>query len=286
MVAENISALNAAVFIKLFTPLHFSGFFSLTMSVGRGTLMSPLLELSWQLFSLRGYLAKWSRELTGESNRLAVTFLAVPTWKKYPTSGCKCIKRDGQTQYLTLTLWWPLFQFLNICACVCVLSCVQLFVTPMHSTHQEFSMEFSRQEYWSGLPFPTPGDLPDPGMEPESAVSPSLAGGFFTTSTTWEAHSFVYQYIIKPPVMCIWVPWFTFIAFEKQHDLSFSIISLQAPLIDITCLKEPLALGCLIFSTGWMLWDFLSIFLRTSGLAITQSFDLVFEECALVRLRY
>ena len=187
MVAENISALNAAVFIKLFTPLHFSGFFSLTMSVGRGTLMSPLLELSWQLFSLRRYLAKWSRELTGESNRLAVTFLAVPTWKKYPTSGCKCIKRDGQTQYLTLTLWWLLFQFLNICACVCVLSCVQLFVTPMHSTNQEFSMEFSRQEYWSGLPFPTPGDLPDPGMEPESPASPALAGSFFTASTTWEA---------------------------------------------------------------------------------------------------
>ena len=40
------------------------------------------------------------------------------------------------------------------------------------------SMEFSRQEYWSGLPFPPPEDLPDPGIEP---VSPALAGGFFTT---------------------------------------------------------------------------------------------------------
>ena len=39
-----------------------------------------------------------------------------------------------------------------------------------------------RQEYWSGLPFLSPGDLPDPGMEPES---PALAGGFLTTSTTW-----------------------------------------------------------------------------------------------------
>ena len=43
------------------------------------------------------------------------------------------------------------------------------------------SMGFSRQEYWSGLPFPTPGDLPDPGIEPASPVSPTLAGGFFTT---------------------------------------------------------------------------------------------------------
>ena len=42
-------------------------------------------------------------------------------------------------------------------------------------------MEFSRQAYWSGLPFPTPGDLPDPGIEPTSLVSPALAGGFFTT---------------------------------------------------------------------------------------------------------
>ena len=105
-------------------PVHFLGFFSLTISVGRGTLMSPLLELNWQLFSLRGCMAKWSRELTGESNRLAVTFLAVPTWIKYPASGCKCIKWDGQTQYMTLTLWWPLFQFLDICACVCVCSVV------------------------------------------------------------------------------------------------------------------------------------------------------------------
>ena len=42
-------------------------------------------------------------------------------------------------------------------------------------------MEFSRQEYWSGVPFPSPGDLPNPGIEPASLVSPALAGGFFTT---------------------------------------------------------------------------------------------------------
>ena len=46
-------------------------------------------------------------------------------------------------------------------SCVCMLSCVRLFVT-----HQApLSMEFSRQEYWSGLPFPSPGDFPDPGIE-------------------------------------------------------------------------------------------------------------------------
>jgi len=48
-------------------------------------------------------------------------------------------------------------------------------------------MGFSRQESWSGLPFPPPGDLPNPGIEPASFISPALAGGFFTTGTTWEA---------------------------------------------------------------------------------------------------
>ena len=47
-------------------------------------------------------------------------------------------------------------------------------------------MGFSRQEYWSGLPCPPPGDLPDPGTEPKSLKSPSLASGFFTTSIIWE----------------------------------------------------------------------------------------------------
>ena len=51
-------------------------------------------------------------------------------------------------------------------------------------------MEFSRQEYWSALSFPPPGDLPDPGMNPSmSLVSPALAGGFFTTVPpgTWSS---------------------------------------------------------------------------------------------------
>ena len=50
----------------------------------------------------------------------------------------------------------------------------------MTLAHQApLSMEFSRQEYWSGLPFPPPGDLPDSGVEPTLAVAPALAGGLF-----------------------------------------------------------------------------------------------------------
>ena len=50
------------------------------------------------------------------------------------------------------------------------------------------SMGFSRQEYWSGLLYPSPWDPPNSGIEPASRMSPALAGGFFTTSATWEAH--------------------------------------------------------------------------------------------------
>ena len=49
------------------------------------------------------------------------------------------------------------------------------------------SMGFSRQEYWTGLPCPLPGDLSDPGIDPTSLMYPALVGGFFTTSTSWEA---------------------------------------------------------------------------------------------------
>ena len=61
--------------------------------------------------------------------------------------------------------------------------------SPWTVAHQApLSMGFSRQEYWSGSPFPPPGDLPNPGIEPLSVISPALAGGFFTTSAAWEAH--------------------------------------------------------------------------------------------------
>ena len=72
-------------------------------------------------------------------------------------------------------------------------SCVRLFVTPWIVTHQAaLSMGFSRQEYWSRLPCPPLGDLPNPGIESMSLMSPALAGGFFTTNTMWEAHFMVW----------------------------------------------------------------------------------------------
>ena len=56
----------------------------------------------------------------------------------------------------------------------------------LYACQAPLSMGFLRQEYWSRLPCPPPGDLPDPGIEPASLTSPALAGRFFTTSATWE----------------------------------------------------------------------------------------------------
>ena len=65
---------------------------------------------------------------------------------------------------------------------MCVLSRVQLFVTPWTIAHQApLSVGFSKQDYWSGLPFPFPGDLPDPGIETVFLVSPAFPGRFFVT---------------------------------------------------------------------------------------------------------
>ena len=64
-------------------------------------------------------------------------------------------------------------------------------------------MGFSRQKYWSGLPWPLPGHLLNPGTEPASLMSPALAGRFFATSTTQEAHT--YTYIPPCPFFFFWI---------------------------------------------------------------------------------
>ena len=74
------------------------------------------------------------------------------------------------------------FFYKIVCVCVCMCSIVPDSATPWTVALQApLSVGFSRQVYWSGLPFPTSGHLPDPGIEPSSLVSPVMAGGFFTT---------------------------------------------------------------------------------------------------------
>ena len=68
-----------------------------------------------------------------------------------------------------------------MCACSSCFSCAQLFVSLWTAAHlAPLAMGVSRQDYWSGMPCPSAGDLPDPGSELRSPVSPALAGGFFT----------------------------------------------------------------------------------------------------------
>ena len=106
-----------------------------------------------------------------------------------------------------------LFIYFIHCVCMHVHSHVWLFPTPWEKTDRQtvvyqapLSMEFTRQEYWSRLPFSPPGDLPHPGNEPASLVSPLWASGFFNHCVTWEVpkHSggyllIPYSWFIPPP---------------------------------------------------------------------------------------
>ena len=92
-----------------------------------------------------------------------------------------------------------------VCACVCVHMCAQSCLTlqlhgPYPAPQTLLSMRFPRQEYWSGLPFPSPGKLLDPRTEPTSLASLAslaLAGGFFTTKSPGKPYVHIYTHIRK-----------------------------------------------------------------------------------------
>ena len=80
-----------------------------------------------------------------------------------------------------------------VCVSVCLCACTQSCPTLCDPMDAPLSKEFSRQEYWSRMPFPMPRDLPNPGVEPVVSFSSSaLAGRFFNHSTTWEASNSCY----------------------------------------------------------------------------------------------
>ena len=119
-----------------------------------------------------------------------------------------------------------------MCVCVCVgmymcewvtNSCLTL-ATPWTMPHQTpLSMEFSRKEYWSGLPFPPPGNLIDPGIKPEFSVSPALEGGYFTTETL-----LVVSQLLSPARLFA-TPWTA----ALQASLSFTISQILLKLMSI-----------------------------------------------------
>ena len=83
--------------------------------------------------------------------------------------------------FMYIFVWTYVFTFLG-----CIYIC-KSGIAGTSSNYVPLSMRFPRQEYWSGWPFPSPGDLPSPGTEPVSLTSPALSRWVFTTSTTWEA---------------------------------------------------------------------------------------------------
>ena len=144
---------------------------------------------------------------------------------RYPLAGFCTSSRS----LLKFTLRWALLWL-----CVCMLSQVWLFATPWIIAHQApLSMKYSRQEYWSGLPFSSPGDLPDPGIELTSLVSLELAGG--SHWATWEAPPslaalstiaafppnsfftfslfFFLQHLSVQNILCIFVSYVNFVSF-------------------------------------------------------------------------
>ena len=126
----------------------------------RGRRRSGMSERSWlrRRPLLRPRLSLWIEgETTGRTEQSSMIAPLPPQWAGVRESACMPCK---------------LSRFSHVC----------LFATPWTVTCQTpLSMGFPRQEYWSGLPvISSPGDLPDPGIEPSSLASPTLAGGFFT----------------------------------------------------------------------------------------------------------
>ena len=91
----------------------------------------------------------------------------------------------------------------TVCVCVCILSPSPTLCNPMNCSHQApLFMRFSRQKYWSGLPFPPLRNFPNPGLKPTPLVAPALAGRFFSPSTTQEAcESIMCMSLFRCPVM-------------------------------------------------------------------------------------
>ena len=124
-----------------------------------------------------------------------------------------------------LTVWKYMCCVCIWCICTQSLSFVWLFVIPWTVACQApLSMGFSRQEYWSGLPFPTPEDLPDSRIKPMSPASPALAGRFFTTADSLPGKPLKKKYII----INVHVPMYT--QWEEGMPISSHWISVNLPL--------------------------------------------------------
>ena len=126
--------------------------------------------------------------------RIAIPCSKGSSWPRDQT-WVSCTAGDSDTALTDSLQSEPLGKQVSAGVHACMLSCfscVQLFATLWTIAHQApLSLGFSRQECWNGLPFPSPGDLPNPGIKPTSLMSPASAGIVFITSTTWEAQRYI-----------------------------------------------------------------------------------------------
>ena len=148
--------------------------------------LGSMLNTRWVFLRSLRSRSSWELTFQGFSGVLTgISHICISRDPRFSNSRTRSFHKNS----LTFSMWLhrnPIHY--SSCACAKSLSRVRLFATPWTVAHQApLPMGFSRQEYWSRLPFPSPGDLPDPRIEPESLTSPALAGGFFTTSATWEA---------------------------------------------------------------------------------------------------
>ena len=132
------------------------------------------------------------------SKKNILTLSWAPRWRENPVYPDKQIHLLPSTKAASKNREYDYrFCFLRMMD-ECMLNCVRLFVTPWTVVCQaSLSMEFSRQEYCSGLPFPTPRDLPDPGIEPTSPGAPALVDRFFATALPGKL--FVFWRASQPP---------------------------------------------------------------------------------------
>ena len=161
-------------------------------------LLVPFRPVGIQCFHLTIVIAGLDAYFTSLSN-------GFNNIKQFSVTECSMIRTLVTTWAQQCSNSWLFFSDLQqvlftvcVCVCVCVcararvhvcaLSCfshVRLFATLWTVAHQaSLSMGFFKQEYWSGLPWPSPGDLPDPGIEPASPTYLSLVDRFFTTSSS------------------------------------------------------------------------------------------------------
>ena len=147
-------------------------------------------KMRWAVFVNAQNSARQPQMINSCQNVWEIPFLRC-CWYCWWCGSQHCCRTQKATSYLKARsfrrgTWVALKIWMCLCAVLSHLSHVQLFATPWTIDCQApLSMGFPRQQYWSGLPCPPPGDLPDSGIEPVSLVSPALADGFFTT---WDTH--------------------------------------------------------------------------------------------------